>query len=59
MDKSTTDQLEGAFHELKGKVKKAVGTIINDREMKAEGEAETFDGKVQTKVGQIEKVFDS
>jgi uncharacterized protein YjbJ (UPF0337 family) len=59
MDKSTTNQVEGAFHELKGKVKEAVAVVINDSEMKAEGQDENFKGKVQTKVGQIEKVFDS
>jgi uncharacterized protein YjbJ (UPF0337 family) len=59
MDKSTTDQIEGTFHELKGKVKETVGDTINNHDMKAEGREESLDGKIQKKVGQIEKVFNS
>ncbi|MCU1327606.1 MAG: hypothetical protein JWN34_2976 [Bryobacterales bacterium] len=59
MDRSTTDQVKGTFHELKGKVKETVGDVINDDKMKAEGQDENLSGKVQKKVGEIEKVFNS
>jgi uncharacterized protein YjbJ (UPF0337 family) len=59
MDRSTTDQVKGTFHELKGKIKETVGDVINDDKMKAEGQDENLSGKVQTKVGEIEKVFNS
>ena len=59
MDKSTTDQIEGTFHELKGKVKETVGDTINNKDMKTEGIEENLEGKLQKKVGQIEKVLNS
>ena len=58
MNPSTKDQLEGAIHEVKGKVKETVGHLINNPELEAEGKAEVLGGKVQTKVGQVEKVFE-
>ena len=59
MDKSTTDQIEGTFHELKGKVKETVGDTVKNHDMKVEGSEENLNGKIQKKVGQIEKVFNS
>ncbi len=57
MKSSTTNQVEGALHELKGTVKKKVGQLTNDPDLKADGQAEKLAGKVQNKVGQIEKVL--
>jgi uncharacterized protein YjbJ (UPF0337 family) len=58
MQDSTTDKIEGAFHEAKGKVKEKVGQAVNNPDLKAEGQNENLSGKVQKKVGQIEKVFE-
>jgi uncharacterized protein YjbJ (UPF0337 family) len=58
MQDSTTDKIEGTFHEAKGKVKEKVGQVVNDPNLKAEGQTENLTGKVQKKVGQIEKVFE-
>ncbi len=58
MNPSTTDQLNGAIHQVKGTAKEAVGTVINDPDLVTEGQTETLAGKVQEKVGQIEKVFE-
>ena len=58
MTPGTKDQIEGAFHEVKGKVKKKAGHAVNKPELEAEGQAENLAGKVQKKVGQIEKVFE-
>jgi uncharacterized protein YjbJ (UPF0337 family) len=58
MNPSTNDQIEGKFHELKGKVKEKVGQAANNPELEAEGKAENLGGKVQKKVGQVEKIFE-
>jgi uncharacterized protein YjbJ (UPF0337 family) len=58
MNPSTTDQMEGKLHEVKGKVKEAAGNLTNDPDLTAEGQAEQIAGTVQKKVGQIEKVFE-
>jgi uncharacterized protein YjbJ (UPF0337 family) len=58
MKPSTTDQIEGKLHELKGKVKEKAGEVTNNPTLAAEGQNENLAGKVQKKVGQIEKVFE-
>jgi uncharacterized protein YjbJ (UPF0337 family) len=58
MTPSNKDQAEGAFHELKGEVKKKAGQLTNDPDLAAEGQDEKLAGKIQKKVGQIEKVFE-
>ena len=58
MQQSTKDQVTGAAHELKGKVKEKAGQIANDPNLEAEGQDEKIAGKVQKKVGQVEKVFE-
>ena len=58
MKPSTNDQVEGGLHEAKGKVKETVGQVTNNPDLGAEGQAENLGGKIQKKVGQIEKVFE-
>ena len=58
MDNSTKDQLEGALHEAKGKVKETAGRVLNNPDLETEGKTENLGGKLQKKVGQIEKVFE-
>jgi uncharacterized protein YjbJ (UPF0337 family) len=58
MSSSTNDQVAGKFHEVKGKVKELAGQIVNNPDLEDEGKAENLGGKVQNKVGQIEKVFE-
>jgi uncharacterized protein YjbJ (UPF0337 family) len=53
----TQDEVEGKFHDLKGKVKKKAGQLTNDSDLEAEGQAEEISGKVQEKVGQVKKVL--
>jgi uncharacterized protein YjbJ (UPF0337 family) len=43
---------------VKGQVKKAAGQVTNDPELTRKGEAEVVTGQVQTKVGEIKKVFE-
>lgn len=58
MDDSTKDKVEGAAHELKGKVKEKLGRATNNPDLENEGTGEKVGGKVQKKVGDIEKVFE-
>jgi uncharacterized protein YjbJ (UPF0337 family) len=58
MSQSTKDQIEGAIHEVKGKVKETAGQAIGHPDLELEGQAENLGGKVQKKVGQVEQVFE-
>jgi uncharacterized protein YjbJ (UPF0337 family) len=58
MKPSTKDQVQGALLELKGKAKKKAGEITNNPNLTAAGQNEKLAGKVQKKIGQIEKVFE-
>jgi uncharacterized protein YjbJ (UPF0337 family) len=58
MTPGTKDQLEGKLHEVKGKVKETVGQVTNNPDLEAEGQAEKLGGKVQKKVGDVERVFE-
>jgi uncharacterized protein YjbJ (UPF0337 family) len=55
---STTDQVQGRFHELKGKAKEVAGQVTNNPDLADEGQGEKIAGTVQKKVGQIEKVLE-
>ncbi|MDP9054736.1 MAG: CsbD family protein [Acidobacteriota bacterium] len=58
MQESTKDKIQGAAHELKGAVKEKAGKALNNPDMETEGTAEKLGGKVQKKVGDVEKVFE-
>jgi uncharacterized protein YjbJ (UPF0337 family) len=58
MKSSTKNQTEGVYHEAKGKIKETVGKIIGKPSLEAEGLAEKVTGKVQKKVGEVEKVLE-
>jgi uncharacterized protein YjbJ (UPF0337 family) len=57
MKSGTQDKLEGAFHEVKGAIKKVAGELTDNPKLKAEGNVEKIAGKVQGKVGQVKQVF--
>jgi len=57
MRRSTKDKAKGKFHEVKGKVRAKVGRVTNNPSLEAEGQGEKFGGKVQKKIGQVEKVL--
>ena len=57
MKPSTKNQIKGKFHEMKGSAKVKAGQVTDNPKLAAEGQAEKFAGKVQTKVGKTEKVF--
>ena len=56
MKDSVKDKVEGAAHEVKGKIKEQIGRATNNPDLEADGTAEKIGGKVQKKVGDIEKV---
>jgi uncharacterized protein YjbJ (UPF0337 family) len=55
---STKDQAAGRAREIKGKIKKQAGRAINRPDIENRGANEEVAGKVQRKVGEVEKVFD-
>jgi uncharacterized protein YjbJ (UPF0337 family) len=48
MDK---DRIEGAAKQAKGTVKEAVGKVVGDAKLQADGKADRAAGKVQNAVG--------
>jgi uncharacterized protein YjbJ (UPF0337 family) len=58
MKPSTSDKARGGFHEAKGKVKQTIGRAVNKPGMEAEGQVEKIGGKIQKKIGQLEKVLE-
>ena len=58
MRPSTQDQDAGKIHEVKGAIKQKVGHVTNNPDMEGEGTGEKLAGKVQKKIGQVEKVFE-
>jgi uncharacterized protein YjbJ (UPF0337 family) len=42
---------------VKSKVKEKAGQLTNNPDLEAEGQGETIGGKVQKKIGQLEKVL--
>jgi len=56
MKSGTKDQVEGRFHELKGKAKEVAGKLSDNPKLEAEGTGEKIAGKVQDKIGQVKKV---
>lgn len=57
MKSSLKDKVKGSFHEAKGKVREVTGKIIDDPQLEAEGKGEVIAGKVQEKIGEVEKVL--
>jgi uncharacterized protein YjbJ (UPF0337 family) len=58
MKDSTKDKVEGALHQAKGTVKEKIGHATNNPDLEGEGTAEKVGGKVQKKVGDVEKVLE-
>ena len=57
MKSSTQDKAEGKWHKVKGKIKQVAGKAVGNRDLEAEGDAESIDGKVQEKVAEIKAVI--
>jgi uncharacterized protein YjbJ (UPF0337 family) len=58
MKPSTRNEIAGKVHEVKGKAKEKVGQLTNDPNLETEGLGEKIAGKVQKKIGRVEKVLE-
>jgi uncharacterized protein YjbJ (UPF0337 family) len=58
MKPSTENQVAGKIHEVKGAIKEKAGKLTNDPDMEDEGTGEKIAGKVQKKIGQVQKVIE-
>ena len=57
MKSSIKDNIQGVFHEAKGKAMEMAGEITDNPKLEAKGKAENIAGKVQEKAGQVKKVL--
>jgi uncharacterized protein YjbJ (UPF0337 family) len=57
MNSSTKDKIKGTAKEAVGKIKEETGNAIGNPNLRDRGTAEKVAGKVERKVGDIEKVF--
>jgi uncharacterized protein YjbJ (UPF0337 family) len=58
MNPGTKDEIAGRVHEVNGTIKEKVGELMNDPDLEGEGIGEKVAGKVQKKIGQVEKVIE-
>lgn len=58
MKSSNQDKVEGTGKDIAGKVKEGIGKAVGNDRLRAEGNADQAEGKIQKKVGDIKKVFD-
>jgi uncharacterized protein YjbJ (UPF0337 family) len=55
MKSSIANRLAGELHEAKGKFKEKVGRMTDDPQTETEGITERIAGKIQKKIGQVQK----
>ena len=58
MKPSTKNRIEGNLHRVKGNIKETAGQVTNYPTLLAKGRSENLAGKIQTKIGQVEKVLE-
>jgi uncharacterized protein YjbJ (UPF0337 family) len=58
MKPSTENEIVGMIHEVKGEAKEKVGQLTNDPDLEGEGIGEKIAGKVQKKIGQVERAVE-
>ena len=58
MKPSTENQIAGKLHEVKGKLKEKAGQLTNDPDLEGEGLGERIAGKIQKKIGQVQKLVE-
>jgi len=57
MKPSTTDKAQGNAKEVIGTVKQQTGKLVGNERLQKKGQDQKIEGKVQKKVGEIEKVL--
>ena len=55
MRSSIQDQMEGTFHQMKGRIKEIAGELTDNPKLRAAGAYEKMSGIVQEKIGQVKK----
>jgi uncharacterized protein YjbJ (UPF0337 family) len=58
MKPSTKNEIAGSVHEVKGNIKEKVGRLTDDPDLEGAGIGEKIGGKIQKKIGQIQKVVE-
>jgi uncharacterized protein YjbJ (UPF0337 family) len=58
MKSGTENEITGQVHEVKGTIKEKVGRLTNDPDLEGEGIGEKIAGKVQKKIGQVERAVE-
>jgi uncharacterized protein YjbJ (UPF0337 family) len=58
MRSSTENRVAGKIHEAKGVIKQKVGRVTNDPNLEDEGAVEKIAGKIQNKIGHVQKVVE-
>jgi uncharacterized protein YjbJ (UPF0337 family) len=56
MTVANSDTTKGSFKDAKGDLKKAVGEVTGDRQLKDEGNADKAEGKIQKGIGKLRDV---
>jgi uncharacterized protein YjbJ (UPF0337 family) len=59
INRSAEDKAKGTFHEVKGSIKSKAGKLTGNRGLQARGMAEKISGKLQKKLGQMEKAVET
>jgi uncharacterized protein YjbJ (UPF0337 family) len=54
-EKGVDNNLRGKGKELKGRIKDAAGGLTNDSSLQAEGKLDKVKGKIQDKVGDVQR----
>lgn len=57
MKSSTKNQMEGKFHRLNGRLKEIAGELSDNPKLEAKGTYEKIAGKIQERIGQVEKAL--
>ena len=58
MKSSTKNQATGTAKIASGKIKETAGKLVGNPRLEASGKADQVEGRVQKKIGQIERVLD-
>jgi uncharacterized protein YjbJ (UPF0337 family) len=58
MKPSGKNEIAGKVHEVKGGIKEMAGQMTNDPDLEGAGIGEKIAGKVQKKIGQLEKAIE-
>ena len=59
MTQSAKGKPEGVIHEWKGTIKRKAGYLTNNSGLETIGLAEKIDGKIQVKIGRVEKAIEN